>query len=216
MPARPRTTTHLPSSLLHDPSLRHAGELQDRRPPVVSGSDPARPSVHPPRPLHPHHDGLAGDHDKEYRHAAETAHAVPAPYLRLLPRPLSLRALRLLDHLQLHHLRPELRDLLRPPTQKVHGFGRRHILSGSRKEDVSRRESGRGRQGPPEPGVHTRAEEERPRQEQEKEEGQQEKIMLGALCRGASRSAPITPPPENASSSGPSPRRPSLRGDLLL
>src|SRR5215213_4575378 len=183
MPARPRTTTHLPSSLLHDPSLRHAGELQDRWPPVVSGPDPARPSVHPPRPLYPHHDGLAGDHDKEYRHAAETAHAVPAPHLRLLPCPLSLRALRLLDHLQLHHLRPELRDLLRPPTQKVRGFGRRHILSGGRKEDGSRRESGRGKPSPKEPQARLRTRRGPADQKQEKKEGQPEKIKVGGASR---------------------------------
>ena len=49
---------HLPGLVLHDQALRHAGKLQDRRPPVVPEPDSLRSPLLPPRPLHADHDGL--------------------------------------------------------------------------------------------------------------------------------------------------------------
>src|SRR5215210_5792462 len=169
MPARPYTAPHLPRPVLHDPALRHARELQDRRPTVVPEPDPTRPPLHPPHPLHPHDDGLPGADHKEHGLAAETADALSAHCLRHLPCQVSLGALRLLDHFQLHHLRPELRDLLRPPAQAC---GARRGESSHGNGSRPRRKTRAGKTSDP-----AGPEEERPRQEQEEKEGREEEMM---------------------------------------
>src|SRR5215211_4884222 len=174
MPARLDTAPHLPRPLLYDQALRHAGKLQNRRTTVVPGPDPAGSSVHPPRPLRPDHDGLPGADHKEHGHPAETAHEVPPRSLRHLPRQVPLGPLRLLDHIQLHHLRPELRDLQRPPTQESRDR-RREILYRDREESHACREA-RERRGSPVPEIRAGPEEERPCQEQEEKEGRKEEI----------------------------------------
>ena len=92
--------------------------------------------------------------------------------------------LRLLDHLQLHHLRPELRDLLRPPAQKARGHPGESSRR-NREKFLPRHEQRRGqREVPPDPEARPTTEKEHPRQEPEKEEGWQEKIMESLPCGG--------------------------------
>jgi YidC/Oxa1 family membrane protein insertase len=83
------------------------------------------------------------------------------PNLRRLPRQIPRRALRLLGNFQPHYLRPELRDLLRPPAQ-VRGRRRRQILCRGRKEIHHRARETSGSPGP---------EEERPGTKQKEKEG---------------------------------------------
>src|SRR5215203_4188604 len=161
MPTYLYTAPHLPSPVLYDQALRHARKLQNRRAPVVPEPDPARPPLRPTRALRADHDGLSGADHKEHGHATEAGDALSAHYLRRLPRQIPRRALRLLGDLQPHHLRPELRDLLRPPAQ-ARSHCRRQILCRSRKEFHHR---ARETSGPPGP------EEERPGTKQKEKEG---------------------------------------------
>src|SRR5919112_5653217 len=151
MSAHLYTATHLPRLVLHDQALRHARKLQDRRPTVVPEPDPTRPPLHPPRSLRGDHDGLSGADPKKYGLAAETADALSAHYLRLLPGQIPFRTLRLLDHVQLHHLRPELRDLLRTPAQET-GDRRGEIIYRNYRRERPHREQGTGQSARP-PGT---------------------------------------------------------------